>query len=267
MSVSPSWDPEQYERFAAERARPFDDLVAQIPTTAVSQVVDLGCGPGTMTATLGKRWPDAHVHGSDSSPDMISAARRLETDRLTFELADLAEWQPAGAYDVIVSNATLQWVPQHVDLLPGWLDALRPGGSLAFQVPAPGSAGAVPVFRAVATSPRWSSQLAQVVAGFGPQQRSPVRTPTEYVELLAPHGTVNVWETTYSHVLDGTDPVLEWFSGTGLRPYLDALDADERAEFSDDVAKGLREQYPQRPFGTILPFRRIFAVVVRNAAF
>jgi trans-aconitate 2-methyltransferase len=81
------------------------------------------------------------------------------------------------------------------------------------------------------------------------------------VEVLAPYGTVNVWDTTYSHLLDGTDPVLEWFTGTGLRPYLDALDDADRPDFVADIAKGLREQYPQRPFGTILPFRRIFAVV------
>src|SRR5688572_13580280 len=116
--TSPSWDPDQYERFAAERARPFADLVAQIPTADARDVVDLGCGPGTMTATLHDRWPGAHVHGIDSSPAMIAAARRRASDRLTFEQADLAQWQPAPeSYDVIVSNATLQWLPQHVDLL------------------------------------------------------------------------------------------------------------------------------------------------------
>jgi trans-aconitate 2-methyltransferase len=261
--TSPSWDPAQYERFAEERARPFTDLVAQIPTARARDVVDLGCGPGTMTATLRERWPGAHVHGIDSSTDMIAAAQRHATDRLTFEETDILDWVPERAsYDVIVSNATLQWLPEHVDLLPAWVRALRRGGSLAFQVPAPGSAGAGQVFRAVANAPRWSDRLARVATASGPQGRSPVRTPTEYVELLAPHGTVNVWETTYSHVLDGPDPVLEWFAGTGLRPYLDALDEVDRPDFVADIAKGLREQYPQRPFGTILPFRRIFAVVV-----
>ena len=263
--TSPSWDPDQYERFAAERARPYADLVAQIPTTQARDVVDLGCGPGTMTATLCARGPSAHVHGIDSSPAMIAAAQRHASDRLTFAEADIVGWQPESAtYDVIVSNATLQWLPQHVDLLPGWIRGLRPGGAFAFQVPAPGSAGAGPVFRAVANSPRWADRLASVATASGPQGRSPVRTPAEYVEALAPHGSVNVWETTYSHVLDGSDPVLEWFSGTGLGPYLDALDVSVRPEFTGDIEKGLREQYPRRPFGTILPFRRIFAVVTRD---
>src|SRR4051812_619377 len=110
-----SWDPAQYELFAAERARPFHDLVAQIPTAAPKHVVDLGCGPGTVTATLADRWPGAHVYGLDSSPDMITVAERLaRPGRLEFGLGDVARWHPdPGTVDVIVSNAALQWVPDH----------------------------------------------------------------------------------------------------------------------------------------------------------
>jgi trans-aconitate 2-methyltransferase len=264
-----SWDPEQYELFAAERARPFHDLVAQIPAADPERVVDLGCGPGTVTATLADRWPKAHVYGLDSSPDMIAAATRLtRPERLEFGLGDIAAWRPDPAgVDVIVSNAALQWVPDHVAALPTWAAALRPGGTLALQMPASGSLAATDVFRTVATSPRWIDRLGAVGGTTGPRTTSPVRPLDEYLDVLARAGlTVNAWETTYLHVLPGTDPVLEWFAGTGLRPYLDALsdDPDALARYRDEVAEGLRVAYPRHDYGTVLPFRRLFVVATRQ---
>lgn len=267
--TSPSWDPDQYQRFAAERARPFHDLVAQVPTRDPAAVVDLGCGPGTLTATLAQRWPRATVRGLDSSPAMIiSAGPRALPGRLEFTLGDVLDWHPEPAsVDVIVANALLQWVPDHLALLPRWSAALRAGGSLALQVPATGGSPADAVFRSVAGSPRWKGRLASVSEGPTPRGGdSPVREAGEYVDALARLGLrVNVWETTYLHLLPGADPVLEWFAGTGLRPYLDALatDPEALAAFRAEVAAGLREAYPRQPYGTVLPFTRIFAVASR----
>ncbi|MDT5038934.1 MAG: trans-aconitate 2-methyltransferase [Micromonosporaceae bacterium] len=263
-----SWDPAQYELFAAERARPFHDLVAQVPTADPARVVDLGCGPGTATATLADRWPAAHVYGLDSSPEMIAAADRLtRPGRLEFGLADIVGWRPDPAsIDVIVSNAALQWVSNHLAALPGWADALRPGGTLAVQVPVSNSLDAMTAFRTTATSPRWVDRLGAVAAGIGPQSITPVRPLADYLDVLAGSGLgVNAWETTYLHVLAGTDPVLEWFAGTGLRPYLAALaaDPDASARFRTEVAERLRVAYPRRDYGTVLPFRRLFVVASR----
>ena len=254
---SPSWNPSQYLRFAAERARPFDDLVARVTTRDPALVVDLGCGPGNVTQTLADRWPSARVHGIDSSAAMIEAARPLSTDRLTFSSGDIATWAPApGSADVIVSNAALQWVPSHVDALPTFVAALRPGGTLAFQVPAPAPAG--DIFQTVARSTAWAGELATIAAR---GHHESVRPPAEYADILAGLGaTVDAWETTYIHVLTGDDPVLEWYSGTGLRPYLDALDPDRVSAFRADIAAALRTAFPRRSYGTLLPFRRIFAV-------
>jgi trans-aconitate 2-methyltransferase len=267
--VPVSWDPGQYERFAAERARPFHDLVAQIPATDPARVVDLGCGPGTMTATLADRWPAAHVYGLDSSREMIAAAAGLaRPGRLEFGLGDITAWRPApGSVDVILSNAALQWVPDHAAALPGWAAALRPGGTLAIQVPASGDLAAMNVIRACATSPRWRERLAAVASGVGPRSISPVPPLDGYLGTLAGSGlTVNAWETTYLHVLPGSDPVLEWFAGTGLRPYLDALAGDPGAlaEFREEIAGRLREGYPRRDYGTVLPFKRLFVVATRH---
>lgn len=266
--ASPSWDPTQYQRYSDERARPFLDLIGRVHTPNPATVVDLGCGPGPMTALLCERWPAAEVIGIDSSAEMISAAvEHARPGRLRFVVGSIEDWQPPPI-DVIVSNAALQWVPGHVDLLPRWAHALRPGGALAFQMPRSSGVAAGEIFRSVATSARWAARLADAAAGAGPRSAaSPVRPIAEYVDALARLGlSVDAWETTYQHMLPGADPVLEWFSGTGLRPYLDALacDPDSLAEFRAEVGARLREAYPPAPYGTILPFPRIFVVAHRE---
>lgn len=256
-----SWDPRQYERFADERARPFRELVARIPTTEAVAVVDLGCGPGAMTATLAERWPDAAVLGIDSSPDMIAAAAAHASPQLRFQLGDAGSWRPQrGSVDVIVANASLQWVTEHVSLLPVWAAALDDGGTLAFQVP---TILELP-FAGIASSPRWAPLLGEALGATGPRSASPFESPEVYVRVLSSAGLrVDAWQTTYYHVLPGEDPVLEWFSGTGLRPYLDALSGTDLAEFRAEVGARLREMYPAEPFGTILPFPRLFVVAHR----
>jgi trans-aconitate 2-methyltransferase len=230
-------------------------------------VVDLGCGPGPTTALLSDRWPSADVLGIDSSVDMIEAAgTHARPGRLRFTVGSITTWDPPPV-DVIVSNAALQWVPDHLGLLPTWAGALRPGGAIAFQVPRSSGVPAGEVFQSVAARPRWAALLGAAASGTGPRASgSPVRPIAEYIEVLTTAGLrVDAWETTYHHVLQGPDPVWEWFSGTGLRPYLDALRADQRAlaDFRAEVGALLREAYPATPYGTVLPFPRLFVVAHR----
>jgi trans-aconitate 2-methyltransferase len=265
--VSPSWDPDRYQRFADERARPFHDLIGRIRTPDPASVVDLGCGPGPTTALLSDRWPEADVLGIDSSVDMIAAAAtHARSGRLRFAVGSISDWDPRPV-DVVVSNAALQWVPDHLALLPVWAQALRPGGALAFQVPRSAGMRAGQIFQAVAAGSRWKDLLAAAATAPGPRSAgSPVRPVAEYVEVLASAGLrVDAWETTYYHLLQGPDPVLEWFTGTGLRPYLDALRDDPAAlaDFRAEVGERLRAEYPPHPYGTILPFPRIFVVAHR----
>jgi trans-aconitate 2-methyltransferase len=269
------WDPEQYLQFAAERGRPFHDLLARVGSTDPAAVVDLGCGPGNLTRTLAARWPHAQVLGVDSSAEMIAEARASDPEaegaeraaggagRVRFEVGDLRDWAPAGPVDVLVSNATLQWVPDHLVVLPHLVDAVRPGGWLAFQVPANFGDPSHTAMSEVATSARWS-------AAFEGRDRArpAVETGLTYLERLAGLGcVVDAWETTYLHVLPGPDAVVRWVSGTGLRPYLQALAGDdERAEFVADYRALVQRAYPERPWGTVLPFRRVFVVAQRAAA-
>ena len=263
----PSWDPERYRRFAGERARPFLDLLGRVHTPTPATVVDLGCGPGPTTALLSDRWPSADVLGIDSSVDMIEAAgTHARPGRLRFTVGSITDWD-APPVDVIVSNAALQWVPDHLGLLPAWSAALRPGGAIAFQVPRSSGVRAGEVFQSVAARPRWAALLGAAASGTGPRASgSPVRPIADYIDVLATAGLrVDAWETTYHHLLQGPDPVWEWFSGTGLRPYLDALGADQRAlaDFRAEVSALLREAYPATPYGTLLPFPRLFVVAHR----
>jgi len=262
--TSPSWDPAQYQRYADERARPYRDLTARIRTTTPKTVVDLGCGPGTMTATLAERWPDARILGIDASRDMIAAAaRHAVPGRVRFEIGDVRRWSPESV-DVIVANAVLQWIPEHDALFPGWVAALAPDGALAFQVPRSKGFPVSEIFRRIAASPRWHDRLGAVAAAAGPRSSdSPVRDVTEYADRLSRMGlSVDAWETTYVHVLEGPDPVLDWFSGTGLRPYTDALrdEPEALADFRAEIAAELRGAFPPAPYGTLLPFPRIFVV-------
>jgi trans-aconitate 2-methyltransferase len=256
------WDPAQYLRFGDQRSRPFFDLTSRILAPAPALVADLGCGPGQLTAALADRWPAARVHGIDSDPEMIAAARRLPgaDGRLTFEQADLHDWKPARPVDVIVSNAVLQWVPGHLDLLARWAaDALAPGGYLAVQLPGNAAQPSQVILRELAASARWRSRLAGAALN---QQDG---DPAQYADRLLRAGCqVDAWETTYLHILPGPDPVLEWYKGSALRPVLAALEPAAAAEFLAEYGTRLRAAYPAAPYGTILPFRRLFAVARRG---
>lgn len=249
-----------YTRFTGERSRPFVDLVARIRAASPRTVLDLGCGEGTMTAALADRWPGARITGVDSSAEMLAAASPVP-GRLEFVRGNVREWQPGGPVDVVVSNAVLHWVPGHEALLARWAAWLPPGGWLAVQVPGNFRAPTHTLLDRLCRSPRWSDRLADV----GPRPDT-VLEPAGYADVLTTAGLVpDVWETTYLHVLRGSDPVLAWVSGTVLRPVLARLPGDDAAAFTAEYSAALRAAYPERADGsTLLPFRRVFAVGTRG---
>ncbi|EMY35902.1 trans-aconitate 2-methyltransferase [Arthrobacter crystallopoietes BAB-32] len=250
-----TWDPSKYTEYANERSRPFFDLTARILHPGPQLVVDLGCGTGELTASLAQRWPAAQVTGLDSSAEMVRTATSSNgLPNLGFRHGDIADWTPPAGLDVLVSNAALQWVPSHRELLRDWARRLRPGAWIAFQVPGNFGSPSHALMREVAESGRWKQQLEGVLRHDGA-----VGEPAQYLELLQEQGyDAEAWETTYLHLLQGEDPVLEWVRGTGLRPVLAALGPADAAEFEAAYAAELRTAYPAGPFGTVYPFRRIF---------
>lgn len=256
------WDPSKYIEFGNHRDRPFHDLVGRVQASHPRKVVDLGCGPGKLTATLTDRWPGARVVGIDSSADMLSKAESLakDTAQLSFQLGDIAQWEPDADTDVVVTNAALQWVPGHQEMVFAWLRDLKPGAWFAMQVPGNFTSPSHALMRGLAESPRWSPRLSGVLRHDGA-----VGSPADYLGIMLDAGcTADAWETTYQQVLTGEDPVLEWVRGTGLRPVLAALSAEEAADFEQEYAAMLREAYPATKHGTVFPFRRIFAVARKN---
>lgn len=252
------WDPARYAAFGDERSRPFHELVAQVGLEAPRRVVDLGCGPGTLTATLAARWPSASVVGIDSSAEMLASAPT--GPGLAFELGSIEDWTPGPTDDVVVTNAALQWVPSHVSLLPQWLDAMPSGSWFAMQVPGNFGSPSHALMRSVAADGPWASALDGVL------RADPVLDPAGYLGIMLDVGfEARAWETTYAQLLPGEDPVLAWVRGTGLRPALQALDAADpsgelTAAYEARYAAALREAYPAGPHGTVYPFRRVFAV-------
>ncbi|WP_036498108.1 trans-aconitate 2-methyltransferase [Nocardia aobensis] len=254
------WDPEKYRSFGDHRSRPFFELVARIDAEKPRRVVDLGCGPGQLTGVLAQRWPQARIDAFDSSPEMVSAARESGIDA---EVRSAEEWQPAPDTDVVVTNAVLQWVPTHTALLPRWVAALPSGAWLALQVPGNFDAPSHVAIRELAARDEWRPRL----ESSGILQPRDVLDPSGYATLLTAAGcTVDAWETTYLQRLTGNDPVLEWVTGTALRPVRSALDDQAWTEFTAQLAPLLRGAYPQRADGTTwLPFRRVFAVAHKSA--
>jgi trans-aconitate 2-methyltransferase len=247
------WDPAQYARYSGQRSRPFFDLTAHLDVEAPETVVDLGCGSGELTRTLAERWPAATVHGIDSSAEMIEQAPTA--GNLRFTIGTAQDFDATGT-DILISNAVLQWVPDHGELLVTWSRQLNRGGLLAFQVPANFDAPSHRLMRQLAESPAWRDRLQGVLRG-----ADAVAAPADYLDLLQRHDLqVEVWQTEYLHVLPGADPVLEWMRGTGLRPVLAVLDDQDAAAFSGQYAASLRAAYPRQAYGTVFGFTRTFVI-------
>ena len=222
-------------------------------------VVDLGCGPGQLTASLADRWPNAQIVGLDSSPEMIKRAAQFAGPPSELPAAGSA-WLAARdeSIDVIISNATLQSTAGHRDLLPSLVSALAPDGWLAFQVPGNFDEPRHRLLRQLADDSRYAPMLTEVAWPIAADAAS-------YLDDLAHLGcSVDAWETTYLHVLSGPDPVFRWISGTGARPVLQALPDDRREQFVSEYQELLNKAYPTRPYGTVLHFRRIFVVAQRR---
>ena len=255
-----TWDPKVYLAFGGERTRAAGELVARIDCTDPAAIADLGCGPGNSTALLAARWPGAAIDAMDNSPAMLRDARESGVPARWIE-ADVSTWAPAATYDVIYANATLHWVPDHGTLLARLVSHLSPGGTLAFQVPRNFREPSHAIMQELATDPRWAEKLNGVGDWWN------VLEPERYYAILEPFcESVDIWETRYLQRLEGDDAVYRWVSGTGLRPYADALQGKERDEFLGEYRTRVARAYPRRPNGvTLFPFQRLFCVARKKA--
>ncbi len=255
-----AWNPAQYHRFAEARLRPAIDLLAQIALNEPATIYDLGCGSGRTTDLLARRWPQARITGVDSSAKMLASARQA-FPQIEFVEADLAQWSPTRPADLLFSNAALHWLDDHPTLFCRLIAQLAPGGQLAVQMPHNHDQ---PSHRAIVTAVEagpWRQRLRPLL------RPSPVSQAAQYHTMLALHASrLDIWETTYLQILEGANPVAEWTKGTALSPFLEALEASERAEFEVTYRALTAEAYPADARGkTLFPFQRLFFVAERGS--
>jgi trans-aconitate 2-methyltransferase len=253
------WNAAQYLKFEDERTRPAADLLGRVPLRVAQNCVDVGCGPGNSTELLQRRFPAARVCGLDSSAAMIARARE-RLPGIQFDRADLRTWEPDERFDLIFANAVLQWLPDHPALLSSLVSFLTSGGCLAVQMPDNRNEPSHRLMDHVASDGRWAEALSSASAA-----RTTIGSAEDYYGWLEGAGcVVDVWRTTYVHPLDGPAAIVEWFKGTGLKPYLDPLSERDRAEYLAAYEVEIARAYqPQRDGKVLLRFPRLFFVAQR----
>lgn len=253
-----AWNPHQYLRFADHRQRPAADLLNRVDWIDPPLVCDLGCGPGNLLPLLRRRWPHSRLVGVDSSPEMLDQARAAHPDG-EWVRADIADWWPDRAPEVIFSNAALQWLDGHGTLLPRLFRQLAPGGVLAVQMPRNFDSPSHTAIKAIVYEGPWQARLEPLL------RHDPVAAPEVYWDMLAGETRdLDVWEEVYLQALEGEDAVLQWSLGTALRPFLATLEEPWKTQFVEEYRRRMALAYPRRADGvTLFPFRRLFIVAKR----
>ncbi|MDR3314536.1 MAG: methyltransferase domain-containing protein [Oscillospiraceae bacterium] len=253
-----SWNPHLYLSFAKERTQPSIDLVARIDMESPKRILDVGCGPGNSTAILKSRWPNAEITGLDYAQSMIEQAKQTDSaikwvhGDATSDLAGL------GTFNIVFSNAAIQWMPNQPLLLKNLHQLLMDGGVLAVQVPCVKDMPIHTELQNLIAEPKWKSHFAALSSAHS------VHSAEYYYGVLCGlTSNVALWVTAYYHVMPSHHSLIEWYSGSALRPYFDCF-AEERlkADFLQDYENRLKNCYPLQSDGKILfPFKRIFFIL------
>lgn len=255
-----NWSAKQYSKFEQERTRAVRDLLGALPQNEVETAIDIGCGPGNSTEVLVDLFPEASVSAFDSSRDMIEAARK-RLPQVQFSVRDIYRWEAPGPFGLILANAVMQWLPEHDIVFPALINKLEYGGSLAIQMPDNLDEPAHRLMREIAYDDRWADKLSYAI-----QARTARYDANWYYQLLSRHASkTDIWRTTYYHALPGgAESVVEWFKGSGLRPFLALLNESEQQKFLAKYLAAIKEAYPAQPDGTVLlPFPRLFMIATR----
>lgn len=258
-NIMSDWKPELYLQFEKQRTQPSKDLAARIDLTAPKRIIDIGCGPGNSTLVLKNRWPGAAITGLDSSPAMIAQAGEADSG-ITWVCADAAgDLSGLGRFDIVFSNAAIQWMPDHGTLLPKLFSLLESGGVLAVQVPNTATMPIHIVLQTLVKAEKWRAQLGSVTT------HATFAAPYYYDILSTLTADFDLWETHYHHVMESHNALVQWYSSTGLRPYLNCLTSEQdKAAFLADFESALQAAYPAQNDGHVLfPFVRIFFIAKR----
>jgi len=248
------WNPNLYLKFDKERTQPSIDLVSRIIFNSPSRIIDIGCGPGNSTQVLVQRWPDSEIIGIDNSPAMIEKAKK-DYPNQDWQLLDAGTDEIAGKFDIIFSNATIQWIPDHANLLKKFHNMLFDNGVLAVQIPLFWDMPLGKSIANIAENRRWKSETQDVTSLFT------IHDSSFYYDILSDlFHSIDIWETDYIHILDSQISILEMIRSTGLRPFLDRLQSEnDKNDFEAMVLKEIKKDYPLQKDGKVLfPFKRLF---------
>jgi trans-aconitate 2-methyltransferase len=253
------WNPELYLKFDKERIQPSVDLVSRINLDHPENIVDIGCGPGNSTQILAQRWPKSKITGIDNSLAMIERAK-LDFPHQEWKLLDAGKDEIPGVFDLVFSNATIQWIPNHVELFKTIHHMLSDNGMIAMQLPLFFDMPLGQSIARISKEKRWSNLTESVNHLFT------IHNHSEYYDYLsALYTAVEIWESDYIHIMDSHDSILEMIRSTGLRPYLDRIETDvDKRDFEVKVLKDIKENYPLQKNGKVLfPFKRLFFIAAK----
>lgn len=254
------WNPEQYSKFEKERTLPSYDLSNAIVHNNVKNIIDIGCGIGNSTAVLKEKFPNAEVTGADNSDSMLLSARKNHPD-INFVKIDVSDLSKVNErYDVVFSNACIQWVPDHKNLLRNMMGLLNGGGVLAVQIPLQYKHPMHRIIQETAKSEKWFGKLNDIRPFY-------ILTESEYFDILSRlSDNFRIWETVYFHTMPSHQAIIEWYKGTGLRPFLEQLSDDDKKLFEEDILNKVKKEYPSQENGEIIfRFPRLFFTACRCA--
>lgn len=250
------WNPNLYMQFRSERTQPSIDLIAKIKSVEPRSIIDIGCGPGNSTKELVNRWPKAKITGLDSSSAMIKKAEQ-DYPNQEWIVADALDYEPASEYDIVFSNAVIQWIPDHENLLKKFYGILSGNGLVAIQIPLFWDMPLGKIINETADDNRWKEKLEGISDLFTMHNYS-----FYYDHLSNLFDSIDIWETHYFHILDSQIAILEMMRSTGMKPYLDKLDKNlDKEKFEKKVLIGIEKAYPKQKNGKVLlPFKRLFFI-------
>ncbi|MCE7070680.1 methyltransferase domain-containing protein [Dyadobacter sp. CY327] len=178
-----AWNPETYNKFKDERFTPFLDLVTLIKVQPDMDVIDLGCGTGELTRKLADLLSGARVLGIDSSAEMLDGAKAFANAQVRFEKLSIEEGVGLDAkWDLVFSNAAIQWAENHEILFEKIISNIKPGGQLVVQMPAQHHNVTNQMLLRLSEEPPFHTEL----AGF--QKLSPVLNIEDYARILFENG-------------------------------------------------------------------------------
>jgi len=253
------WNPDLYLKFEKERTQPVKDLIFRIEIKNPKRIIDIGCGPGNSTIELKKRWPDAYIIGIDSSENMITRAKR-DYPQLEWKVCDANnDLSSLGSFDIVFSNAAIQWMPNHKELLKRFFSMLNDDGVLAVQVPNPAYMPINVAVQKTAEEDIWLDYLKDM------EEVLEYNELTFYYDVLCSLSeNIYLWETHYNHILSGHEAIIEWYSSTGMRPYLEKLTDEDKRRFIQSVLLKIRDSYKVQNDGNVLfQFRRLFFIAYK----